>query len=1298
MLERTVASLESCKLQRILPQASAQVQKSHHKLRTGFWQHGALAIELSHSWPAIVEERQRERKKGPRSSEAVSKPIESELQASAFRLDFLYPNVQPDKARRGRLSTKKDAKAGTERERRRTYGTASDGPAEVPRNDHSGLSPGAESLEGQTEADQKHTDSFKGNIESLRQSISIEDGSGSKTQGPTAADDVHEAMSPTALQVEDEHSTQPTPNGNSSAEITSNMRTSNKAGLDELLTLEDPRGTRHLDVYDAYARLDPDDRRSYRARVMVALTKSRNIVARNRSEALVRQITEEEWTDDVLAAIVQIFMNRNERSVAIHYFKRGAQNLGLSGGFGPLIVDMVKTRFWPGALKIWQIWYETQTRKGSSESAVGVLQALSSLDKALPGLYFNFEQYLATDRDHELEINTLKSTNPAITVFRQYFAELALDRSSPKRAEVLLAFYQSSGLYNRYLEAMTLKWVRREIDRETAGQLCKIYENYRQLDEFKPSEALLQGMFEIYYPHRFDELNALHDDWCRVWGELSATAFNKYLKLHAKLGNVAATRELIERYSKAHPSMDKQKGALRLMAVYARQGDVKAVRYIMKSISEDGAQHFDRTIHRNLLMACAKAGEHEEALACFNRMGERGLLDSPDYAQMMHMRSRIGDLDGTLRYAALAQENNVDITPGMVLAMVIAFIGNDRLKDAERVVVEMADRGITSTTIWNELIKANGILGNLPRCYGILTVMKQRNVEYLPSTYEATLAAMIRYGQIAAATALLEDAAKHHIFSPTGEHYAMVMVGAVRQGDYGALPGLAKKMRAFSKSPSFASQVALLAAAVRTDKSPQKAKAVALNIIESLQVLTARRQKFVTSQKVEQAMASISGGDRTSTPGSAPESESNRDVLDVSPEGFRQATMKIGHAVALIIELRDKLTVEELISKFLELQPQKPGEPLPEKLMSSLMRAFYLDDDNRRVLDFWQKYWIQVLDCWVDRDTGLARPNKQYALVYLIDIVTRSLQNLQDGEELGKLVMRVYAAGFKMHSNNWNTVVKALAELGHIESAMSWCEIMLMPHWRGWQRFPDPNVHTPETNRFIRAINRANLDHHFTRPHQDTMLLLREKYMELRKLAAWSQDKAVLLGAIENGNPRLVYALGKTPPGFRRKEIKWMFGRGTSYENRLDEFIEKLTAEEVNAMISASKQLSRAKSFTNPKKLLKVLSEAMARIAPDQSQAERADLMKALLEPFPEQAEDDSDEITKYTTTEPLEPWDQNMLEEKVRKKLEADRQQGDAVMALRMERWRERTWKRDRWTRWGDQWAGWGDQMNARP
>lgn len=61
---------------------------------------------------------------------------------------------------------------------------------------------------------------------------------------------------------------------------------------------------------------------------------------------------------------------------------------------------------------------------------------------------------------------------------------------------------------------------------------------------------------------------------------------------------------------------------------------------------------------------------------------------------------------------------------GMVFVMVIVFIGNDRLKDVERVVVEMVDCGIMSMIIWNEFIKVNGIFGNLLCCYGILIVMK----------------------------------------------------------------------------------------------------------------------------------------------------------------------------------------------------------------------------------------------------------------------------------------------------------------------------------------------------------------------------------------------------------------------------------------------------------------------------------------------------------------------------------------------------------------------------------------------
>ncbi|KAK0391265.1 hypothetical protein NLU13_0766 [Sarocladium strictum] len=1245
MLERTVTSLESCSLQRFLPQAASQAKSAHHRLRTGFWQHGALAIELSRSWAAVIEQRQQQQKQKRRTQadKQTTRPIESDLQASVFLLDFLYPSVQRNKSRRGRRHTCKDIEVGGER--RRTYGTSAGLPVLAAKDEYA------------------KSNSADATYMTLSQR-------GAQTDRATLSDAV-------------------TNEGISQAEPIT--RVSDQVGLDELLARVDPQCTGHLDIYDSYARLDPDDRIRYRSRVVVALTKSRNIVARNRSEALIRQITEEEWNDEVLAAIVQHYMRKNQRPVAVNYFKRGAKQFGLSGGLGPLLVDMFKRKFWSGALKIWQTWYEAQTTAVDGEPSVDALAPVLTLGDALPGLYFSFEQYLASSRARELEADTLRSTNAAVTAFRQYFSGLALERSLPKRAEVLLGFYKSSTLYNQYLETMTTKWIRREIDRETAGGLPKIYENYRQEDDFKPSEAVLQGMFEVYYPHRLSELDALQDDWRRAHGELSAAAFNKYLKLHAKLGNVTATHELIDRYYKARPAMDKHKGILRLMAVYARQGDVKSVRDLIESIPRDIAKHFDRSIHRNLLMACVKDERYEEAVSCFNEMGARGLLDSADFAQIMHMHSKKGDLDSTLRYFALAQDNKIDITPGMVLAMELALIGNDRLSDAEFVVVEMADRGITSTAIWNELIKAHGIVGNLPRCYGILTIMKQRNIEYLPSTYEATLAAMIRYGQIGPAIALLKDAAKHNTFKPTGEHYAMVMAGAVRMRDFDVLPALAKKLQDFSERPTFAAQVALLAAAVHGDKSLDKAKTIAVEVLDSLQALSDKKRILVTSPKLATNVSTNKSKQIASLAKSTAETQLSANLTDVSPSALRHATTQIGHAVALVVELRDKLTVEELISKFLELQIQKSGDPLPETLMSSLMRAFYQDGEYHRALEIWHRYWAEVRDRWMDPKTGLVRPNKQYALVYLFDIVARCLRDLQDGEELGRFVMRVYATGFKMSNNNWNLIVKALADLGHLESAMNWCEIMLMPHWRGWQRFPDPKMRTPQTNKFIRAINKANLDYHFMRPHQDTVLLLRDKYLELRQLAAWDPEKAALKRRIDNDNPRLGFAFAKAPPGFQRSETKWRFGRGVSYDKRLDQFVAKLSAQEASSMMHSLKKLLHPQAMRDPEKLRQVLSAAIKDGYPDQLQA---DIMNVLMDPSAER----DDGITDTPATNALLQEEPGMLEEKVQQKVKADRRQGDEVIALRMKRWRERPRRRNKFTRWNDQWAGLADKMNAPP
>jgi pentatricopeptide repeat-containing protein PET309 len=1028
---------------------------------------------------------------------------------------------------------------------------------------------------------------------------------------------------------------------------------------------------------------------------MVSLSRSRNIVAQSRTETLVRQISEQEWTDEVLAAIVGFFMRKSQRPVAVKYFKIGATKYGLSGGLGPLLTDMFRKRFWSGALKIWQLWYEAQSEKSLGEPSLDVLKTLSVLDTALPGLYFSFEQYLASGLSRELDAKTLESSNPAIKAFRHSFAELALQVAAPARAEVLLAFYQSPRLYHEYLERVTERWLNGEIDRETAGGLGKIYEQYRQMNDFQPSEKLLQGMFEVYYPHRLKELNILQDDWSRTRGELSPTAFNKYLKLYARLGNVAATKELVDRYHLRYPNKDKNKGLLRLMAVHARQGDVQAVRHLAQSISNDGQQHFARAAQRNLLVACVKSGAHEDAVSTFTEMIKNGLPGSADYAQMMHLYSGMGDLDKTLWYFSLAQENSVEITTGMVLAATHAFIGNDRLTDAELVVVEMAERNVTSTEIWNALIKANGEVGNLPRCYGLLSVMKERGIEYLPSTYEALLASMVRCGQIPAAVALLNDMAKNKTFLLTDEQYAIVMAGAARKGDFGTLAKLAKDAQSLSGHLSFNSQVALLSAAVRGSKSPEKAKAAALEMVQSLSDMGKSQRAALFPKKISSSLAGKPGGTKSATAVSTRGPRSVKDIVDVSPSSVRNATAQVGNAVALLVEMRDDFSIQELVSKYLELGLQKPSEPLPQSLMTSLMRAFYQDGKFRQVLNTWEKYWTQVQNQWVDPDTGLVRANKQYALVHLLRLVTKSLRELHDGEAITQFVVRVQAAGFKFSGDNCNEIVQALAELDHLETAMSWCEIMLMPNWRGWQRFPDPRVHTGETPKFLRAIKRASMDRHFVRPYQQTMLLLFEKHRKLRELASWSPENTALLQVIERENPRLLTAFARLPPQFKpRKQTKWAIDKGVSLEKRLDDFVGRMTYEEASEMKRSLKRLEISGAMEIESKVWGLLNREAAQA---NSGNKQQDILDALTGPFPqEDAESSDNTVSARAPRAESQVAKMQALEDKARRKLEAERERGDQIIAKRMSDWRARTWRRGRWTRWQDQWAGLGDQRNA--
>lgn len=95
MLERTAASLEPCNFQRVLPPTTLSL-KSHRRLHTAFWHHGAAELELSGVWQALVRD-------PLESLNILSAPrhLRAEpLIASTFLLDFFNPQSAASLLRR----------------------------------------------------------------------------------------------------------------------------------------------------------------------------------------------------------------------------------------------------------------------------------------------------------------------------------------------------------------------------------------------------------------------------------------------------------------------------------------------------------------------------------------------------------------------------------------------------------------------------------------------------------------------------------------------------------------------------------------------------------------------------------------------------------------------------------------------------------------------------------------------------------------------------------------------------------------------------------------------------------------------------------------------------------------------------------------------------------------------------------------------------------------------------------------------------------------------------------------------
>lgn len=987
MLERTASSLEARTLRRMLSKSASSARRCR-QLHTGFWQHGASAIELSSLWPPPP------RVAASDESQAYESPAELpiSLVASVFMLDFLYPDNVRAIFRHlypGSVRARDDIKV-MKRPLGRHFACSSVAQQE-PRPMSS--EPRSSHIHGPREPGCPHQDppaTLSGGETCESVSFQVTD---------PAAPESGQRQAPTAKSNSD---------------------------LERLVNLLSSTGEQSFQAaWDQYGRLCEEQRKQVRPRMVEYLSQSGSIVEMGRALSLIRKIPIEDWKDGASDAVVLVFIRMGDMDSAVAQFKRFVAVYEQSQGLHHLLEEAVSKEQWDVALDVWLAYFESHKQKHQDEEpSTAPMKQLSTIP-SLPRLYFSFERDMATrNLPIQIDMETSSIAASAFAAFRRQFAKLVLEKPcSAKQAELILASFGDPRLYHRYLAVVVQQLKQKLIPRSKSAMLGPLYRKFRQFPNAQPHPRLLHDIFNWFYPEDTDGIELLYQDWIGTQGSLDYIALKQFLKYYAKRGDVKMVQNLWQQWTTKFPHLrDRVSSYWSLLNVYAQIGDLNAVERQFESLSGKDGFETDKSSRNTLLKAYVRAGQDEKAMKFFSQMREKKLADSFTYTHVLNVSARRGDVDSSLKVLQLSQQDGVKPTAGMSFSLVWTFCERDQLDAAEKICRQLTDLGLADTRSWNTLLHFHGMQGHLEKCYTLFEAMRQGGVEWDGETYEFLLQAMAVVGQTQAAYHFLEKGYEQNLFVLQPQHFAIVMRRAAASEPQ-RVAAFEKLMDKAGVRRTFAIDQALLQAAHKLGPHSPRTHVLRRRLIGDLRAMA-------TSER----------------PGQGDGHSARRDI-----RLLRQQNHDVGRAVMLLVESRDLETAEELVMASLELFPQQQGvETLGPDVLSALMTAYLNEGSYSSVHSLWKKVWKYVLnDCQVPEGGGIY-PAHRYDLCRPMDVLVQTFRAQRDGKGLLACVQQVVSTGFALTSRLWNDIIQELSYLGKWDEAMNWCETLLMPRWRGW--------------------------------------------------------------------------------------------------------------------------------------------------------------------------------------------------------------------------------------------------------
>ncbi|KAK6224704.1 CoxI translation protein CYA5 [Colletotrichum tabaci] len=987
MLERTAATLESCTSFHALPSASRSL-KTQRKLYTGFWQHGAAAIDISCSVLAT----QLNAASSPPPQPPIPPP--ETLAASTFLLDFLYPT----------------------------------GTAAVLRKFAPGLANHQASIHRLPRRSRPFTSSVATPTSLDTRSIQYD-----QDTTTHAAKEIRLGQEDVDPAEEQEYEDEEGDKDEDEAAVISWRHTHSGPSYlgagsrpDLMRELMAEKDTEYFgSIWQLYSQLDRSLQPELRPEVIVYLYRSSNVIDARRILLLFSEIETDQWTPKVLTSAVAASLRLEHVSEAFALYRRGLDANGTVSGLKELLQYAFKRSAWKTVKDLWVAHHTSDAYRDDDLAPVEALSAIPNIGE----LVNQFASYVTSTGKMG------KDAQKRLGILLEQAIQVALQQPcKPKEALPLLKIINSPKMYADHLN--------QALARGQRECLPEIYRLYRDMPNATLSPELLHGMFDVFNPDDVLGLEQVYEDFSKASCRgLDKLAVKKYLRFYASRGDIKSVERLSAKYPKVLKVTTR---SLYLMNAYASLGDYEGAREVLDEMRYRHRKKPTLRHWHELLKSCLREATYDRPRLVFDELCEAVKPDEVTFATMMSLAASKGDLDFTLQLLQQARSRGITTDVPILQSVVGAYCRNDRLREALATCIEAKNTNVPGeqAQLWNVLLRRHADRRAFDDVCEVVALMGQHGVMWTPETHAVLLQALVACGQADPAYKVLRAAVHDKSFAPSPGHFVTVTEGGLNSRQLWLARNSDKLMRRVTGRPPSVD--------ARLAEARLLFKQQLFSTLQTLEQADGPNDLMDDLRKMAEEVKTATQTDADHDNGAhraLKRADSLHRLRGTLVKAIALFTRyRDFESARELRELQANLDQEGITTT-----PKDEQLDILHSLMLENIQNKKYDAAKANWKLIWQTTLELARPAsYSGYGPFVALPRYRYSLSRPFGTLQEMFLELQDSEGLKEALDQLLDAGFLLDARAMNHACQALARTGRWLDACKLCEKYLMDNWTGW--------------------------------------------------------------------------------------------------------------------------------------------------------------------------------------------------------------------------------------------------------